>query len=130
MAVIECVPTCATVGEKLKIAWPLLFRASPLELPMVVVRPLNVSRKKTTPVGMKPAAVAPLTASAMLAVIVSGVPTVAGLALAFTVLVIGALIVFSPTARDVPDLKLLSPPNCALITCVVPAAKLRVLNEK
>jgi hypothetical protein len=29
-----------------------------------------------------------------------------------------------------PDLKLLSPPNSALRTCVVPAAKLRVLNEK
>ena len=78
MAVIECVPTCATVGEKLKIAWPLLFRAIPFELPMVLVTPLNVSRKKTTPVGMKPAAVAPLIASAMLAVIVSVVPTVAG----------------------------------------------------
>src|SRR5947209_20534142 len=103
MAVIECVPTCAAVGEKLNIAWPLPLRACPLGLPMVRVTPLNVSRKKTTPVGMKPAAVAPLTTSAMLAVIVSVVPTFAGLALAFTVLVIGALMVFSPSATDAPD---------------------------
>src|SRR6516225_4458297 len=100
MAVIECVPTCAGVGEKLKIAWPLLLRASPLELPMVLVTPLNLSRKKTRPVGMKPAAVPLLIALAMLAVIVSAFPTVAGLGLAVTVFVIGALMVLSPSASD------------------------------